>query len=120
MWSGKRVALVLACLIFCFPAVFAQDEFVYPDDDDFERDPFEALINAEGIINVRLVRRAGDLKINGIIYSENEEQRRAIINNTLVKKDDYIGTYKVENIGPASVTLTIKGKETILKMKEEE
>ena len=93
-------------------------DFVYPDE--FDRDPLEPLINAEGVININLVRQAGDLRINGIIYSPEAEDRRAIINNILVKVGDYIGSYKIEKIAAASVVLDKKGKQVTLTIKKEE
>ena len=79
-------------------------------------DPFEPLINSEGILNVRLVRQAGDLNLNGIIYSNKEVDRVVIINNTLLKKNDYIGSYKVIQIERSRVVLLRKDKKVVLKM----
>jgi type II secretory pathway component PulC len=96
----------------------AEDGFLYPDE--FDRDPLEPLINAEGVINVKLVRQYGDLELNGIMYSRAETQSSAIINNTLVKKGDYIGAYKIEEIKLDSVVLNKKGKKISLEISKEE
>jgi hypothetical protein len=113
-----RVAIIVIFFLFSTYGYGAQEDFVYPEE--FDRDPFEPLINAEGIINVKLVRQFGDLELNGIIYSSEEADRRAIINNTLVKKDEFIGTYKVDQITADSVLLSRKGKQISLTIKKEE
>ena len=118
MRCGKRAGIILVTLLLGVCVCKAEEGFIYPKEND--RDPFEPLINAEGIINVRLVRQFGDLELNGIIYSEKEEDRRAIINNTLVRKEDYIGAYKVEEIKQASVILGRKGKTISLTIEKEE
>ena len=119
MRCGKRAGIILLVFFMFGPCLYGVDkDFIYPDD--YDRDPFEPLINAEGIINVKLVRQFGDLELNGIIYSEQEQDRCAIINNTLVKKDDFIGAYQVEEIEQTSVVLDRKGKKISLHIKKEE
>ena len=120
MWCSKRTGIALLAVFFLVATLgyAAEEDFIYPEE--FDRDPFEPLINAEGVVNVRLVRQFGDLELNGIIYSAREEDRSAIINNTLVKKDDFIGAYKVEQIDKASVTLNRKGKTISLTIAKEE
>ncbi|MFC1514873.1 general secretion pathway protein GspB [Candidatus Omnitrophota bacterium] len=131
MWRGKRTGIIFLAAVFLLagfgqglglagadPIVDAERDFLYPGE--FDRDPFDPLINAEGVINVRLVRQVGDLRLNGIIYSAQAEGRRAIINNTLVRHGDYIGAYKIEEIKKTLVVLNKKGTKITLAIKEEE
>lgn len=119
MWNSKRIVVIILIMLFFSTHLFAQDEkFVYPDLRDLERDPFEALINAEGIVNVRLVRQFGDLELNGILYSQVQQDRIAVINNIPLKENDYIGAYKIEEIKQEEVILNKKGKKIIIRIKE--
>ena len=119
MRSSKRTGIVLGLSLFLILASYgAEDTFIYPEQ--FDRDPLEPLINSEGVINVKLVRQYGDLELNGIMYSPVESQSSAIINNTLVKKGDYIGAYKVEEIKRDSVILNKKDKTISLEINKEE
>ena len=119
MWCGKRTGIILVFSLFLTLASYgAEDAFVYPDN--YDRDPLEPLINAEGVVNVKLVRQYGDLELNGIMYSSVESGSSAIINNTLVKKGDYIGAYKVMEIKRDSVVLDKKGKTISLAISKEE
>ena len=93
---------------------FAEEGFIYPEE--MGRDPFEALVNSDGVVNLRLVRQEGDLKLNGIIYSDKPEERTAIINNEMLKEYDYIGAYKIESISSSEVVLIKKDKKIVLKM----
>ncbi len=89
-------------------------EFIYPEDAG--RDPFEALIDSQGVIKIRLVRQEKDLILNGIIYDNDGSKRLAVINNTLLKTGDYIGSYRIKEIMLSEVVLIKKGKELIIKM----
>lgn len=88
--------------------------FIYPED--LGRDPFEALINSQGVINIGLVRQEKDLILNGIIYDNDESKRLAVINNTVLKTGDYIGSYRIKKIMPSGVLLIKKGKEITIKI----
>lgn len=121
MWHSKGVAsFILIVLFFSLSLCAGEEKFIYPDLQDLERDPFEALINAEGVVNIRLVRQFGDLELNGILYSQNQEERIVIINNMPLKENDYIGSYKIEEINPSKVILNKKGKKVILNIREAE
>ena len=67
-------------------------------------------------IDLSLLRQEEDLKLYGFIYSLNVDERIAIINNSLLKIDDYIGTYRGKEIGCNTGGLIKKGKQIILKM----
>ena len=118
MRNSKGIVTTLTLVIFLQGSCFCQEEFRYPKE--LERDPFEALINAQGVVNARLIKQIGDLDLNGIIYSDDKETRRAIINNLLLKEGDNIGTYTVQEIKPKQVILDKKGKQVILNLREEE
>jgi hypothetical protein len=120
MWCSKRTGIIVVglSLFLALASYGADDTFIYPEE--FDRDPLEPLINSEGVINVKLVRQYGDLELNGIMYSSVESQSSAIINNTLVKRGDYIGTYKIEEIKRDSVVLNKKGKMISLEISKEE
>jgi len=88
--------------------------FEYPSDVD--RDPFNPLVNADGMLNIQLVRRDGDLALNGVLYSPTREQRMAIINGEMLKEDDHIGSYTIETIAQDSVVLVKEDKKITLRM----
>ena len=111
------MTLALLAIILFRGLCFGEDKFIYPTDSD--RDPFEALINSDGVINIRIVRQLGDLELNGIIYSQTSQERVVIINNTMLKEGESIGTYKIEEISPSQVVLDRNGKKMILKIEKE-
>jgi len=118
MRNSKGMIIFFLGVLFCISGLcHAQGEFNYPKD--LERDPFEPLINSQGVINARLVKRLGDLEINGIIYSEDKKARIVIINDVLLKESDYIGSYKIEEIRPGKVILNKMGEKVVLQMKGE-
>ncbi|RKY35739.1 MAG: hypothetical protein DRP80_01860 [Candidatus Omnitrophota bacterium] len=114
MGNCQRIGFFLVFLFLFSHPLRAEKEFVYPLD--LERDPFEPLINKEGIINLKLVRGVGDLKLSGIIYAQEKKDRLVIINNASFKEGDVFGPYRIKEIRPDEVVLTKKGKEIILKM----
>jgi hypothetical protein len=88
--------------------------FEYPSDVD--RDPFNPLVNADGMLNIRLVRQEGDLALNGVLYSPTRDQRMAIINGEMLREDDSIGSYIIETIAQDSVVLVKESKKITLRM----
>ena len=122
MRHSKGIILIFLVTLFaglspCFCQV-KQEDFRYPKE--FERDPFEALISSQGVINARLIKQIGDLELNGIIYSNDKGTRRVIINNLLLKENDVIGSYTIQEIKPKEVILDKRGKQVVLELKEEE
>lgn len=107
-------------LIFAFGSMFVQygicadTAFVYPDD--LERDPFDPLVDSNGVVNLRLVRAEGDLKINGLVYSDEDMDRMVIINNEVLYENDIIGDYRIQHILPNKVILQRGNKEIELTM----
>ena len=119
MRNSKGIITSIVSVLFLFAGLcFCQEEFRYPKE--LERDPFEALINSQGVINARLIKQVGDLDLNGIIYSNDKQTRRAIINNLLLKEGDNIGSYIIQEIKPKQVILDKKGKQVVLNLREEE
>ena len=98
-------------------SVYAETDFEYPLD--LERNPFDALVDKNGVINVKLVRAEGDLKINGLMYSDDPLDRIVIVNNEILHEKDIVGNYFIKRILPDRVIFDKKGKRIVLKMEEE-
>jgi len=88
--------------------------FEYPSDAG--RDPFDPLVNADGMVNIRLVRQDGDLSLHGVLYSPSRAERMAIINGEMLRESDCIGSYTIQTIAQDSVVLVKEGKEITLRM----
>ena len=99
-------------------AVEEQKPFVY--DDHGQRDPLWPLVSPSGaILNYDSEFLVSDLALEGIMAGE-DGQNFAIINGRVLKKDDLIGQFAVEEIGDNRIILK-KGKQKIeLKLKKEE
>ena len=112
MIIGKRIYLILviaiSLVLVASPFLIAQEEgkvkvFLY--DDHSKRDPFWGLVSSSGIIlNYETEYLITDLNLEGIMAGHNENL--AIINGRVVKKNDNIGQFIVEDIGLESVMLT--------------
>lgn len=112
----KRLLTVLLITLFIVGSglTYADVAFEYPTD--LERDPFDALIDANGVLNVRLIRAEADMKITGLVYSDDSAERIVIINNEVLRENGVIGAYTVKKILPNRVVLQKNDKEVILKM----
>ena len=91
-------------------------KFVYPKD--VEREPFEALIDPSGTLNVKMVRQEGDLKLTGIVYGGNTPDV-VVINNEVFYEGDIIGVYQIKTIASDRVRLQSQEKEIELVLPEE-
>lgn len=103
--------LFLIILIGLFSATVYGEElnlFDYPEQLD--RDPFDALVDSNGVLNVKLVRQEGDLEISGLVYSENSAERIVIVNHEVLREGDIFGAYLVKQILSNKVILEKKGK----------
>jgi hypothetical protein len=89
--------------------------FVY--DDHGKRDPFWRLVNAQGVIvnfekdNATTSSSSDNMALEGIVY-EDGGGSVAMINGTIVKVGDAIGSYVVQEIAPHKVILK-KGEESL-------
>jgi hypothetical protein len=110
-----KIGTILVMLLSVCSVVLAQEAlFEYPRD--LERDPFDALVNADGVLNVKLVRQEGDLVLNGVLFSPVREERVAIINGQMLKEKASIGSYEIAQIEKETVVLVKGDKEITLKM----
>ena len=115
--SRKNIVLVgifFGVLMTGLLAGYASEKFIYPDN--MGRDPFSPLIDKNGVLNVQLIRKHDDLALNGIIYSQEAEERIAVINKEPFRIGDYVGNYKVSQINLTEVVVAKDGEETILTM----
>ena len=112
----KKLFCFIFIVLFSF-SVLADPEFIYPEDTG--RDPFDALVNEDGVVNMRLVRAEGDLLVNGIVYSESASERMVIINSEVLHEGDVIGAYSIANIFKNKIVLLKGTKKIELKMEEE-
>ena len=91
-------------------------KFVYPKD--IEREPFESLVDPAGMLNVKMVRQEGDLKLTGIVYGGNTPDV-VVINNEVFYEGDIIGVYQVKTIAPDRVKLKSEAREIELVLPED-
>lgn len=102
------------CLFFIVALIsanaYAEDIKLFEYPENLERDPFDALVDSNGVLNVRLVRQEGDLEISGLVYSENSAERIVIVNHEVLREGDIFGAYLVKQILSNKVILEKKGK----------
>lgn len=115
----KKLFLVFVFYVFGSTA-FANDANLFEYPREIERDPFDALVDSNGVLNVRLVRAEGDLEISGLVYSENSSERIVIINHEVLHENDFFGSYQVKQILTNKVILIKKGKTIELTMEGED
>lgn len=115
----KRIFLIMFMAVFC-TSVRASDSAPFEYPKDLERDPFDALVDSNGVLNVRLVRQEGDLEISGLVYSEDESESIVIVNNEVLHEGDFLGSYLVKRILSNKVLLEKKGKIIELTMEGED
>ncbi len=112
------VLLIFTLCVMSLALCYANEKFIYPED--MGRDPFGPLIDKNGVLNIRLIRKQEDLVLNGIIYSDDAEGRIAVINNESFRVGDYIGNYKISKVKPSEVVVVKDGKKTVLTMEEKD
>lgn len=115
----KKVLIYICFSFLCFTA-FAQEVSLFEYPKELDRDPFDALVDANGVLNVKLVRQEGDLEISGLVYSEDSAERIVIVNHEVLHEGDLLGTYRVKQILKNKVILEKKGKIIELKMEGED
>lgn len=92
--------------------------FVY--DDHGRRDPFWWLVGPDGtILNYETDFLITDLALEGIMAGDNGANF-AIINGRVLKKNDSIGQFVVEEIGENWIVLSQGKKKFELKLKKED
>ena len=113
--------LFLVFLVFAMSNSAVADEknpFVY--DDHGRRDPLWKLVTPEGAIqNYETDFLITDLALEGIMAGTDGENF-AIINGRVLKKNDTIGQFVVEQIGDDMIVLKEGRKKYELKLKKEE
>jgi len=93
----RRIFLILIfSLLIAKVAVSQEEKFVYDSQD--KRDPFLSLVSSEGyILDFGFDLESLDLTLEGVIYDPHGESL-AIMNGRVVRKGDYIGNFKIEEI----------------------
>jgi hypothetical protein len=112
--------LCLLSFVFCsLPSVsFAQDEIIY--DDKGRRDPFIALVTADGrLLNLEPVNKEARIVLKGIIYDK-DGRSYAIINGEIVSAGDYIQGLAVFRIEENKVILLRDNKPVEYILEKEE
>ena len=95
-----------------------KQDFVY--EDHGKRDPFWSLVSPTGaIINYDNDILISDMTLEGIIAGS-DGKNLAIINNIIVKANDKIGLFVVEEIQSDKVLLRKEQERFVLKIKKEE
>jgi len=114
------IAAIVGLVLISFVAVpFAMSEnFKY--EAKGRRDPFVPLIGQDrpAVISLEDVTSIDDIKLEGIAIGAKGE-RVAIINGTMVKKNDVISEIEVKAISDSAITLTINGKEHTVNLVKE-
>lgn len=96
---------------------FAEEQFIY--DDKFKRNPFMPLVTSDGRIIDLDREENSEICIEGIIYSE-KGPSYAIINQSVVKIDDWIGDYRIVKIDRDAVIFLKNGQIIKTEIKKEE
>ena len=108
-------------LLFFSSTLWAEEkasDFVY--DDHGKRDPFWNLVTPAGVVmNYDSDVQISDLTLAGIISGKDGENL-AIINNTIVKPQDKIGSFVVDKIERDKVFLINGQQSVVLKIKKED
>ncbi len=95
-----------------------EQDFVY--NDHGKRDPFWSLVNSKGaMINYDNDILISDMILEGIIVGT-DGKNLAIINNIIVKPNDKVGLFVVEEIESDKVLLRKEQESFVLKIKKEE
>lgn len=113
----KKYFLTICVLMLNFSFAWAET-FTY--NDHGKRDPFWRLVTREGmIVNYDKELSVGDMFLEGIIFDPSGKSL-AIINGSVVKKNDKIGLYIVTQIEKTKVLLSRGQDRFTLDLKKEE
>ena len=121
---SSRNAFLFNTVIFLFfisfvTAGWAAEESSFVYNDKGQRDPFWPLVGPSGlIITYDTDFLITDLILEGTMSAEGGGI--AIINGKVLRQNDNIGQFIVQQIDTNSVTLTKDGKKFVLKLKKEE
>ena len=93
--------------------------FVY--NDAGKRDPFWPLVSETGAIlrYDESALSASDMTLMGVLTGS-DNKRVAVINGTIVKEGDMLGTFKVKRVASAFVVLDNGQEEIQLRLRKEE
>jgi hypothetical protein len=93
-----------------------EEVFIYSSEN---RDPFMPLITKDGkpLATHTKIHSIGDVTVEGLLYDPLGDSI-VIVNDMILKKGDTISEITVKDIRKDSVTLSFKGKDHILNVKE--
>ncbi|MCA9406592.1 MAG: hypothetical protein KC684_08640 [Candidatus Omnitrophica bacterium] len=126
MKKNNLFVFIRCLVVFIFlgtTIVFAQEEqeekkgFVYQEMN--KRDPFMPLVTTTGeLVNVKREYMLSDLALEGIMTNANGNI--AIINGQIIRKNDRVGDFLIEEITSDTVTLLKGTQRSTLRLTKEE
>lgn len=116
----RIVPILMVCFLLTASGAFAEGTATFLYDDHGRRDPLWPLVTSSGaVMNYETEVFVSDLVLEGIIV-EADGNNLAIVNGTVVKRNDAVGQYTVSEISANAVVL-MKGQEKFtLRLKKEE
>ena len=121
----RGFVIILGILLLYLPPLSAEPEESVQDnpfsyDDHGQRDPFWPLVSPTGaIITYKTDLTVTDMFLEGII-TDSTEENMAIINGMVVRPQDSIGLFTVEEIAENYVILKKGESSYTLRLKKEE
>jgi len=118
--KGRLIQIILLMIFINFSRCVNADEFTY--DDQGKRDPFWPLINQSGVVvSYDVDFTLTDLILEGIVEGGADGGHHlAIINGRVVKEQDAIGNFRIQEISREAVLLIKDNQRFQLKLKKEE
>lgn len=115
--------LLISLVVFNFMAAsvhfpLAAEQFKYDSKD--RRDPFVPLVTKEGRITASLITvySLKDIVLEGIVW-DSKGGSIAIINQDILRENDYVGDYQIDRIESDRVVLKKGDKEFVINLRKE-
>lgn len=115
----KCLTLIVVVVSFFFSCWHARADAPFTYRNRGKKDPFIPLVSADGKLMVTYsgVKSVNDIVLEGIIYDP-DRGSIVILNGSILKEDDQMGSIKVKRIEESRVILIFENEEHILKLKE--
>jgi hypothetical protein len=120
LWFVICSLFVICYLVLGFSSLFAEEQFVY--DAKSKRNPFLSLVTNDGrLLNLEQEETQTEpgLLLEGIIYDKNGLSY-AIVNGSVVRIGDTVGSYQVLRIEANKVIFIKEGETKEIELKKEE
>lgn len=112
------ILLTLSILVILSSFIYSAEQFIYDNKDT--RDPFVPLVTQQGKITTGLqsIGSVKDIVLEGIVWDP-KGGSIVIINQNILKENDYIGDYQITKIQPNRVVLKKGDKEYVVILTKE-